>query len=75
MFYWWNKAEYAALTGNVEAMLSSLRKSMATGLFTTARFYTAPFNPYRDDIRFRELEQEAIRRANQQRRELGLLET
>ena len=28
MFYWWNEAEYAALTGDVEAMLSSLRKSI-----------------------------------------------
>ena len=75
MFYWWNEAEYAALTGDVEAMLRSLRKSIATGLYTTAGFYTAPFNPYRDDARFIELEQEAIRRANQERRKLGILAT
>ena len=67
--------EYAALTGDVEAMISSLRKVIATGLYTTAGFYTAPFNPYRDDARFNELEQEAIRRANQERRKLGILET
>ena len=67
--------EYAALTGDVEAMISSLRKAIATGLYTTAGFYTAPFNPYRDDARFNELEQEAIRRANQERRKLGILET
>ena len=75
MYYWWNEAEYAALTGDIEAMLSGLRKSIATGLYTTAGFYTAPFNPYRDDARFVELEQEAIRRANQERRKLGMLET
>ncbi len=75
MFYWWNKAEYAALTGEVEAMLSSLRKTIATGLYPTAGFFSAPFNPYRDDARFKELEQEAIRRANEERRKLGMLET
>ena len=75
MYYWWNEAEYAALTGDIEAMLGGLRKSIATGLFNTAGFYTAPFNPYRDDARFVELEQEAIRRANQERRKLGMLET
>ena len=75
MFYWWNEGEYAALIGDVEAMISSLRKAIATGLYTTAGFYTAPFNPYRNDVRFKELEQEAIRRANQERRKLGMLET
>ena len=75
MFYWWNKAEYAALTGDVDAMLSSLRRTIDTGLFATSGFYSAPFNPYREDARFIELEQEAIRRANAHRRELGMLET
>jgi TolB-like protein/Tfp pilus assembly protein PilF len=75
MFFWWNEAEYAALTGDIEAMLSSLRKSIATGLYTTAGFYSAHFNPYRDDARFKALEQEAIRRANQERLKLGMLET
>lgn len=75
MFYWWNEAEYAALTGDIEAMLSSLRKTIATGLYPTAGFFSAPFNPYRDDARFMELEQEAIRRANEERRKLGMLES
>jgi len=75
MFYWWNMAEFAALTGDVEAMLSSLRKTIATGLYCTAGFFTAPFDRFRDDARFIELEQEAIRRANQERRKLGMLET
>jgi TolB-like protein/Tfp pilus assembly protein PilF len=75
MFYWWNEAEYAALTGDVEAMLNNLRKAIATGLYPVAGFFSAPFNPYRDDAGFIELEQEAIRRAKQERRKLGMLET
>jgi tetratricopeptide (TPR) repeat protein len=75
MFYWWNEAEYAALAGDVEAMLSSMRRTIDTGLYSTAGFYTAPFNRYRDDARFIELEQEAIRRANEERRKLGMLAT
>ncbi len=74
MFFWLNEAEYAALVGDVEAMLSSMRKSIDTGLYCTAGFYTAPFNRYRNDPRFVELEQEAIRRANEERRKLGMLE-
>lgn len=74
MFYWWNKAEYAALTGDVEAMLSSMRRTIDTGLVCTAGFYTAPFNRYRNDARFKELEDEVIRRANAERRKLGMLE-
>jgi TolB-like protein/Tfp pilus assembly protein PilF len=74
MFYWWNEAEYAALTGDVEAMLSSLRKSMDTGLYGTAGLFSPAFNRYRDDERFIELEREAIRRANAERRKLGMLE-
>ena len=57
------------------AIRSSLRKSIAMGLYTTAGFYSAHFNPYRDDARFKALEREAIRRANQERRKLGMLET
>jgi tetratricopeptide (TPR) repeat protein len=75
MFYWLNVAEYAALIGDADMMLDSMRKSIDTGLYGTAGFFTAPFNRFRDDPRFVELEQEAIRRANQERRKLGMLET
>ena len=74
MFYWWNEAEYAALTSNVDLMLSSMRRTIDTGLFSTSGFFTQPFNPYRNDARFIELEKESIRRANEARRELGMLE-
>jgi TolB-like protein/Tfp pilus assembly protein PilF len=74
MYYWWNKAEYAALTGDVETMLGSLRKTIDTGLYGTAGFYSVAFNRYRGDARFIELEREAIRRANEERKKLGMLQ-
>jgi len=55
-------------------MLTSLRRTIDTGLYCTAGFYSPPFNRYRDDTRFVELEREAIRRANEERRKLGMLE-
>ena len=73
LFYWWNEAEYAALTGDVDAMHANLRKAIDAGSYAVAGFYTAPFNRYRGDPGFIELENEAIRRANAERRKLGLL--
>jgi len=75
MFYWWNRAEYAALTGDVDAMLGYLRRTIDSGLYCTAGFYTAPFGRYRGDARFIALESEAIRRAKDERRKLGMLDT
>lgn len=73
LFYWWNEAEYAALTGDVDAMHANLRKAIDSGGYAVAGFYTAPFNRYRGEPGFIELENEAIRRANAERRKLGLL--
>jgi tetratricopeptide (TPR) repeat protein len=73
LFFWMNKAEHAALSGDVESMLGHLRKSIDSGFFLTAGFYAAPFNRYRGEPRFIELEQEAIRRANEERQKLGML--
>ena len=75
MFYWWNMAEYAAVTGDVDAMLTCLRRTIDTGYLTTAGFYTAPFNRYRSHEGFIALERETIERANAERRKLGMLET
>jgi TolB-like protein len=75
LFFWMNKAEHAALTGDVEAMLAHLRKSIDSGFFLTAGFYSAAFNRYRGEPRFIELEREAIRLANGERRKLGMLAT
>ena len=74
MFYWWNVAEYAALTGDVDAMLVYLQKAIDMGLYATAGFFTAPFNLYRGNAAFIELERESIRRANAERSKLGMLE-
>jgi len=75
LFFWMNKAENAALNGDVDAMLANLRKSMDAGFYVTAGFYSTQFNRYRSDPRFIELEQEAIRRANSERQKLGMLAT
>jgi TolB-like protein/Tfp pilus assembly protein PilF len=74
MFYWWNKAEYAALIGDVDSMLVYLRKTIDMGLYSTIGFYTAPFSRYRSNAGFIELERESIRRANAERLKLGMLE-
>ena len=73
LFYWWNAAEYAALAGDVETMRANLRITIDAGGCAAAGFFTAPFNRYRGDPGFIELENEAIRRANAERRKLGLL--
>lgn len=75
LFFWINQAEYAALAGDLEAMLAHLRKSIDSGFVLTAGFYSSPFNRYRGEPRFIELEQEAIRRANEERQKLGMLST
>jgi TolB-like protein/Tfp pilus assembly protein PilF len=74
LFYWWNVAEYAALTGDVDAMLDYLHKTIDMGLYSTSGFFTAPFNRYRDNAEFIELERESMRRANAERRKLDMLE-
>ena len=74
LFYWWNMAEYAALTGDVDAMLGYLHKTIDMGLYSTSGFFTAPFNRHRDNAEFIELERESMRRANAERRKLDMLE-
>jgi ABC-type thiamine transport system ATPase subunit len=73
LFFHINAAEYAALIGDVDLMLANLRKAMDSGLIDVGGFYTAPFNRYRGDPRFIELENESIRLANAERRKLGML--
>ncbi len=74
LFFHFNSAEYAALIGDVDAMITSLRKAIDYGIIDIAGFYNAPFNRYRGDPRFIELEQESIRLANVERRKLGMQE-
>lgn len=73
LFFHYNAAEYAALIGDVDVMLANLRKAIDSGIIDIGGFYTAPFNRYRGDPRFIELEEESIRLANAERRKLGML--
>jgi len=72
LFYWYNKAEFDALAGDVESMLTNMRKAMNSGNADVAGFFTAPFNRYRSDSRFIEIDEEARRRGNAERQKLGL---
>jgi TolB-like protein/Flp pilus assembly protein TadD len=71
--YWINVGEFAGLTGDVERVYSSLQKAVDAGYVAFPGFYTAPLNPYRGDPRFIELENAVIRKAEEERRKLGML--
>jgi len=75
LFFWINKAENSALNGDIDALLRNLRRSIDSGFYLTAGFYSPLFDRYRSDPRFIEMEQEAIRRANSERQKLGMLAT
>jgi tetratricopeptide (TPR) repeat protein len=72
LFFWINQAEYAALTGDSDAMFGNLRKATDAGYISTTGFERTVFNDFRGDPRFIELESENIRRANAERGKLGL---
>jgi hypothetical protein len=73
LFFHYNAAEYAALIGDVDVMLTNLRKAVDSGSIDVGGFYSAPFNRYRGHPRFIKLEEESIRLANAARRKLGML--
>lgn len=73
MFFWYSKAEYSALTGDRDAMLANLSKAIDGGYLSTFGFLSPIFTSARSDAGFIELENESIRRANAERRKLGLL--
>ena len=74
-YYWINVGEYAALTGDVSRVFSSLQRAIDAGYVAYPGFYTAILNPYRGDPRFIELENAVIRKAEEERRKLGMLAT
>lgn len=73
LFYWVSEAEYAALSGDRDQMVLHLRRAMETGWVSVTGFYFPAFDRYRADSQFDAVEQETIRRANAERRKLGLL--
>ena len=72
MFFWYSAAQVAALLGDRQAMLTSLRNAIDTGFIGVFGCDSVIFDPYRNDRRFIDLEQEMVRRANDERRELGM---
>lgn len=73
--FWLSYAEYAALSGAPETMLEHLRRVVELDYVDISGFYARAFDRYRGDPRFIELEQEVIRRAKEERRKLGLLDS
>lgn len=72
MFFWYSAAQVAALLRDRQAMLASLRNAIDTGFIGVFGCDSVIFDPYRNDRRFIDLEQEMVRRANDERRELGM---
>ncbi len=68
--YWLFSAEYAAITGNQAALYDSMRHAIDRGWLSAAGFYEVPFDPYRDTKEFIALENESIRRAQEERKKL-----
>ena len=68
--YWIFSAEYAAITGDKAALYDSLRRAIDRGWLSAAGFYEAPFDAYRDNKEFIALENESIRRAQEERKKL-----
>jgi len=75
LFFWFNDAELGAMTGDRARMLKALRNAIDTGFLDLLGCASPAFESYRGDARFIELENEMIRRANEERRELGMLGT
>ncbi len=70
--YWMNEAEYAALTGDRDAMLRHLARAVEVGFVSMPGFWQAAFDAFRDDPQFIELEKRSIERAKAERAKLGL---
>ena len=75
LFFWFNDAELGAMTGDRARMLRALRNAIDTGYLDVLGCSSPAFEAFRSDARFIELENEMIRRANEERRELGMLGT
>jgi TolB-like protein/Flp pilus assembly protein TadD len=70
LFFWFNDAELGAMTGDRARMLRALRNAIDTGYLDVVGCASLAFETFRQDARFIELEEEMIRRATNERREL-----
>ncbi len=68
--FWFFCAEYAAIIGDEAALYDALRRATERGWLSASGFYEAPFDPYRNNSEFIALENEAIRRAQEERKKL-----
>lgn len=75
LFFWYSAAQLEALLGNRQGMLAALRNAIDTGFVNVLGCGSVIFDPYRSDRRFIELENEMIRRANEEKKELDSLTT
>jgi hypothetical protein len=73
LFFWFNDAELGAMTGDRARMLRGLRNAIDTGYLDIVGCASLAFEPFRQDARFIELEEEMIRRATAERRELEMM--
>jgi len=71
-FLWYSQAEYAALTGDVDKVLEQMRRAVASGYVSTYAFSTPIFDSIRQDSRFQEVEQQVLKRVDEERAELGM---
>jgi len=71
-FYWYNEAEYAALTGDVDDVLKQMQQAVASGYVSTHAFTSPIFDSIREDPRFQNIEQQVLTRVDEERAKLGM---
>jgi len=71
-FQWYSQAEYAALTSDLDEVLEQMRRAVASGHVSTYAFSVPIFDSIRKDSRFQEIEQQALKRLDEERAKLGM---
>lgn len=70
--YWVSEAEYAALTGDRNAMLEHLSRAVDVGFVSMPGFWQPAFDAYREDPQFIAIERRSMDRAKAERAKLNL---
>jgi TolB-like protein/Tfp pilus assembly protein PilF len=71
-FHWYDQAEYAALTGDVDDVLKQMQRAVASGFVSTVAFTSPVFDSVREDPRFQVIEQQVLTRVDEERAKLGM---